>query len=82
MTIAEELELKGKIEGKVEGKIEGKIEGRIEGKVEGKKENIVEFLEIIAPHLLERYTLELEEARTEKELETVKQKILDNLRKP
>ena len=36
-------------EGRAEGRAEGKAEGRIEGRAEGKAEEVISFLEDLAP---------------------------------
>ncbi|QNH53272.1 MULTISPECIES: hypothetical protein [Erwiniaceae] len=42
MTIAQQLEQKGRQEGRLEGRQEGRLEGRLEGRQEGREEGLRE----------------------------------------
>ncbi len=50
MTIAEQLEQKGREQGRTEGRAEGRTEGRVEGRAEGREEGKLETARALLRH--------------------------------
>ena len=65
---------------RIEGEIKGRTEGRIEGEIKGKIKELLKVLSWIAPELAIKYESEIQVAKTEQDLESIEEKIRQEIK--